>query len=156
MAGGEELGSGQIPAVGIAGGEGEREGKHEGTSGYLLVVLERLEAAGVVLPTGGRAGGRRRTAAVGFRRAKEGRAGLGGCSGARGSCWCSRFGKEKSGGESSTATELMAASMEAASSVCARGGSGAPFYRQTERERGARQAELGFGVATGEMNETRR
>jgi hypothetical protein len=89
MAGGEGFGSGPIPAGEVADGEGEREGEHEGTSGYLLVVLEGLEAAGDELPTDGRTGGRRRTAAGSFRRAKEGRAGLGGCSGARGSCWCS-------------------------------------------------------------------
>jgi hypothetical protein len=35
MAGGEELGTGQIPAVGVAGGEGEREGEHEEVLGYL-------------------------------------------------------------------------------------------------------------------------
>jgi hypothetical protein len=77
MAGGEELGAGQIPAVGVAGGEGKREGEHEGVLGYLWVVLGRLGMAGAVLPTGGRAGGRRRAAAEGFRRAEEekGRAG---------------------------------------------------------------------------------
>jgi hypothetical protein len=57
MAGGEELGSGQIPAVGVTGGEGEGEGEHEGTLGYLLVVLERLEVAGDELLTEDRAGG---------------------------------------------------------------------------------------------------
>jgi hypothetical protein len=41
--------------------------------GYLWVVLERLGVAGAVLPTGGRAGGRRRTAAVRFRCARGGR-----------------------------------------------------------------------------------
>jgi hypothetical protein len=85
MAGGEELGSGQIPAVGVAGGEGEGEGKHEGTSSYLLVVLEGLEVAGDELPTGGRTGGRICAAAVGLRRAGKKRAGLGRCGGGWGS-----------------------------------------------------------------------
>jgi hypothetical protein len=85
MAGGEELRFGQILAVGVAGGEGEEEGEHEETSGYLLVVLEGLEAAGGVLPTGGRAGGRRRAVAMGFRCAEEERVRLGRCGGGRGS-----------------------------------------------------------------------
>jgi hypothetical protein len=85
MAGGEELGSGQIPVVGVAGGEGEEEGEHEETSGYLLVVLEGLEAVGGVLPTEGRAGGRRSAAAMGFQRAEEERVRLGRCGGRRGS-----------------------------------------------------------------------
>jgi hypothetical protein len=50
-------GSGQIPAGEVAGGEGEREGEHEGTSGYLMVILEGLEAARGVLPTEDRTGG---------------------------------------------------------------------------------------------------
>jgi hypothetical protein len=83
MAGGKELGSGQIPAVGVAGGEGKEVGEHEEASGYLLVVLEGLEAAGAVLPTGGRAGGRRRTAAVRFQRAEEEKVWLGRCGGGR-------------------------------------------------------------------------
>jgi hypothetical protein len=80
---GEELGAGQIPAVGVAGGEGKREGKHEEVLRYLRVVSGRLEAAGAVLPTGGRAGGRWRTAAVGLWRAGERTAGLGRCGEAR-------------------------------------------------------------------------
>jgi hypothetical protein len=104
MAGGEELGSGQIPAVGVTGGEREREGEHEKVLGYLWVVLGRLGMAGAVLPTGGRAGGRRRTAGMGLRRAEEERVKLGRCGGGRGSCWCSQFGKEEGGGESSTVT----------------------------------------------------
>jgi hypothetical protein len=56
---GEELGSGQIPATGLAGDEGQGEGEHEGTSGYPPVVLEGLEVAGGGLPTGDRAGSRR-------------------------------------------------------------------------------------------------
>jgi hypothetical protein len=47
--------------------------------------LERLEVAGAVLPTGGRAGGRRRAAAVELRRAEEERVGLGRCGGGWGS-----------------------------------------------------------------------
>jgi hypothetical protein len=97
--------SGQIPAGEVAGGEGEKEGEHEEILGYLWVVLGRLGMVGDELPTEGRAGGRRRTVAGRFRRAEEERAGLGGCSGARGGCWCSWFGKEMSGGSSSTATE---------------------------------------------------
>jgi hypothetical protein len=85
MASGEELGSGQIPAVGVAGGEGEGEGEHKGTLGYLLVVLERLEVAGDELSTRGRAGGQRCAAAAVLRRAGEGKAELGSCSGERGS-----------------------------------------------------------------------
>jgi hypothetical protein len=85
MAGGEEFGSGQIPAVGVAGDEGEGEGEHEETSGYLLVVLEGLKAAGAVLPTGGRAGGRSRATVMGFRRAEEEKVWLGRCGGGRGS-----------------------------------------------------------------------
>jgi hypothetical protein len=84
MAGGEELGSGQIPAVGVDGGEGEEEGEHEETSSYLLVVLKGLEAVGAVLPTEGRAGGRRRTAVMGLRRPGEEGAGLGRCGGEQG------------------------------------------------------------------------
>jgi hypothetical protein len=41
-----ELGSGRNPAIGLAGGEGQGEREHEGISGYPLVVLEGLEAAG--------------------------------------------------------------------------------------------------------------
>jgi hypothetical protein len=63
MAGGEGFGSGQIPAVGVAGGEGKREGEHEEVLRYLWVVLGRLGVAGVGLPMEGRIGGRRRTAA---------------------------------------------------------------------------------------------
>jgi hypothetical protein len=59
MAGGGGLGSSQIPATGLAGGEGQGEGEHEGTLSYPPVVLEGLEVAGGRLPTGGRAGGRR-------------------------------------------------------------------------------------------------
>jgi hypothetical protein len=49
--------SGQIPAGEVAGGEGEKEGEQEETSGYLLVVLEGIKAAGGVLPTEDRTGG---------------------------------------------------------------------------------------------------
>jgi hypothetical protein len=55
--------SGQIPAGDVAGGEGKREGEHEGTSGYLVVVLEGVKAVGGGLPAENRTGGRRRTAA---------------------------------------------------------------------------------------------
>jgi hypothetical protein len=55
--------SGQIPAGEVAGGEGKRKGKHEGVLGYLWVVSGGLGMAGIELPTEGRAGGRRRTAA---------------------------------------------------------------------------------------------
>jgi hypothetical protein len=65
--------------VGVASGEGK------GVLSYLLVVLERLGVAGAVLPTGGRAGGWRRAAAVGLRRPGEEGVGLGRCGGERGS-----------------------------------------------------------------------
>jgi hypothetical protein len=55
--------SGQIPAGDVAGGEGKREGEHEGTSGYLVVVLGGVKAVGGGLPAENRTGGRRRTAA---------------------------------------------------------------------------------------------
>jgi hypothetical protein len=58
MAGGEGLGSGQIPAMGVADGEEQGEGEHEGISGYPPVVLGGLETAGGGLSTGDRAGGR--------------------------------------------------------------------------------------------------
>jgi hypothetical protein len=96
--------SGQIPAGEVAGGEGKREGEHEEVLGYLWVVLGRLGMAGIGLPTEGQTGGRWRTAAGSFRRAKEGRAGPGGCSGAQGSLRCGQFGEEKSGGTSSMVT----------------------------------------------------
>jgi hypothetical protein len=51
MAGGGELGSGQILATRLAGGEGQWEEKHEGTSGYAPVVLGGLEMAGGGRPT---------------------------------------------------------------------------------------------------------
>jgi hypothetical protein len=57
MAGGEGFGSGQIPAVGVTGGEGKREGEHEEVLRYLWVVLGRLGVAGVGLPTEDRTGG---------------------------------------------------------------------------------------------------
>jgi hypothetical protein len=69
---------------GVAGGEGKGKEEHEETSGYPPVVLGGLETAGGGLPAEGRAGGRRRTAVMGLRRAEEERVGLGGCSGARG------------------------------------------------------------------------
>jgi hypothetical protein len=50
-------------AVGVAGGEGKREGEHEEVLRYLWVVSGRLGMAGGELPTEGRTGGRRRTAA---------------------------------------------------------------------------------------------
>jgi hypothetical protein len=51
MAGGGELGSGQIPTTGLAGGEGQGEEKHEEISGYAPVVLGGLEMAGGRQPT---------------------------------------------------------------------------------------------------------
>jgi hypothetical protein len=63
--------SGQIPAGEVAGGEGKREGEHEETAGYLLVVLEGIKAAGGGLPAEVRTGGRWRTAAGNFRCAEE-------------------------------------------------------------------------------------
>jgi hypothetical protein len=96
--------SGQIPAGEVAGDEGEREGEHEEVLGYLWVVLGRLGMAGIGLPTEGQNGSQWRTAAGSFRRAKEGRAGPGGCSGAQGSLRCGQFGEEKSGGTSSMVT----------------------------------------------------
>jgi hypothetical protein len=83
MAGGEGLGSGQIPATGFAGGEGQG-GEHEGISGYPPVVLGGLEVAGGGLSTGARDGGRREAAAAALRRPGEGGAGLERCSGGRG------------------------------------------------------------------------
>jgi hypothetical protein len=158
MAGGEELGAGQIPAVGVAGGEGEREGKHEGTSGYLWVVLGRLGMVGDELPTEGRAGGRRRTAGMGFRRAEEEKDWLGRCGGARGSCWCSWFGEEKSGGENSTATRAHGGINGGGKLLYARGeglgrrfigkrGDGEPLAPQSRREGEIRLAHGGFAAA---------
>jgi hypothetical protein len=91
-----KLMSGQIPAGEVAGGEGEKEGEQEETSGYLVVVLEGIKAAGGGLPTEVRTGGRWRTAAGNFRWAKEERAGPGGCSGAQGSLRCGQFREERS------------------------------------------------------------
>jgi hypothetical protein len=71
--------SGQIPAGKVAGGEGKREGEHEDFLGYLWVVLGRLGVAGIGLPTEGRTGGRRRTAAGWSRRVEEGKNWLGRC-----------------------------------------------------------------------------
>jgi hypothetical protein len=68
-----ELGSGRNPAIGLAGGEGQGEGEHEGISGYPLVVLEGLEAAGGGLSTGDRAGGRGRATAAALRRLSGGK-----------------------------------------------------------------------------------
>jgi hypothetical protein len=53
-----ELDSGQIPAMGFTGGEGQGEGEHEGSSGYTLVVLGELEVAVGGLSTRARDGGR--------------------------------------------------------------------------------------------------
>jgi hypothetical protein len=96
--------SGQIPAGDVAGGEGKREGEHEGTSGYLVVVLEGVKVVGGGLPAEDRTGGRRRTAAGCFRWAEVGEDWLGRFCRARGSSRCGQFGEERNGGGSSTAT----------------------------------------------------
>jgi hypothetical protein len=51
----------------------KKEGEHEETAGYLLVVLEGIKAAGGGLPAEDRTGGRWRTAAGNFRCAEEGK-----------------------------------------------------------------------------------
>jgi hypothetical protein len=126
--------SGQIPAGDVAGGEGEKEGEHEETAGYLLVVLEGIKAAGGGLPAEDRTGGRWRTAAGNFRWAKEGRAGPGSCSGAQGSLRCDQIREERSGGTSSTKNRSSWRCKGAAAwSVRARGRPGVSIYRQTDR-----------------------
>jgi hypothetical protein len=109
--------------------------------------------AGGELPTEGRTGGRWRTAAGSFRRAKEGRAGPGGCSGARGSYWCSRFGKELSGGASPTVTGAGGANGAAARSVHARGeGPGRLFIGNLRGKRGHGKLSSGLGMLAGRMD----
>jgi hypothetical protein len=114
--------SGQIPAGDVAGGEGKREGEHEEVLRYLWMVLEGIKAAGGVPPTEDRTGGRWRTAAGSFRRAKEGRAGPGGCSGAQGSLRCGQFREERSRGTSSTRDRAHGGAMGRRRGLYARGG----------------------------------
>jgi hypothetical protein len=129
--------------MGVAGGEGQGEGEHEGTSGYPPVVLEGLEVAGDGLPTGDRAGGRGRAAAAALRRLGEGKAGLGRCSGDEEVDGATGLGRERAEGEVPRWTELGGANGGAARFWARASWSGRPFIGNWVEE--GSQDELNFG-----------